>query len=263
MISSPLFPGRLPSCSRGWLPTLSGSRCLPSAGLWIRVSWQNKIRRFLILLYSFGCQEAELSLVSCSSARGGGGNWRWMQRTAERGQIKKIKENNNKKKPNTASLCSVKQYILEKNTSAPQVFLSRDIQQSHELIAFSCNIQVLLHLDSYKKNQQNSLFICFLPEKNTFKQESERRGGDCIHVSYDFLRTKTLYINKWTGNIRQVLFFPSLLPTPHSECINTYTLSTIGLFVLPWNWNLCSLDGDVRQEAYCSYTSYNRSKITA
>lgn len=30
--------------------------------------------------------------------------------------------------------------------------------------------------------------------------------------------------------------------------------------MLPWNWNLCSLDGDVRQEAYCSYTSYNRSK---
>lgn len=55
-------------------------------------------------------------------------------------------------------------------------------------------------------------------------------------------------------------FFSISLSAPRSECINTYTLSTIGLVVLPWNWNLCSLDGDVRQEAYCSYTSYNRSK---
>lgn len=59
---------------------------------------------------------------------------------------------NNKKNPNTASLCSVKQYILEKTQSTPQVFLSRDIQQSQELIAFFCNIQMLLHLQSYKKN---------------------------------------------------------------------------------------------------------------
>lgn len=55
-------------------------------------------------------------------------------------------------------------------------------------------------------------------------------------------------------------FFSISLSAPRSECINTYTLSTIRLVVLPWNWNLCSLDGDVCQEAYCSYTSYNRSK---
>ena len=69
----------------------------------------------------------------------------------------------------------------KKYSPAPQLFLSRDIQQPQELTVFSCNIQVLLHLQSSKKTKKNhrtaSSFAFCLRKTHLNKNRRELRGG--------------------------------------------------------------------------------------